>query len=255
MVRKVQHPTGYTSRGGAWALVAGLAILAVLLGLVGSPPAAANHTDNADPRLHNQNVHYGEVYATQEIGDEDFCVQSRDEERVSTATAREWIRTTLLYDAPYWDGTAGGRIDLWLTPESCDFVPDANAVELRYVVHANPFAEVGGNCLVDNQSCVNPSGAVWDPTFEHSHWMHQNIHLDTDNLLEYDPQRDRIAIYHRLINHESGHVWSLLDPVEFGDCAADSVMHTFENTYGCPFREYPTAADFESVTGVADGTR
>lgn len=222
-----------------------LMIVGALLGTGGVPPAAASHTDSASPRLHNWNIHYAEA-GHSDFADEDFCAQSYDEGRISTATARDWVFHTLTQDSPRWDGTGGGRIDLWLTDQACDFVPDPGAVELRYIIMADP-SSVGGNCTSDNISCVNHTGAVYSPGYGHSHYMAENIYLDTDNII------GGISAYHQLINHETGHAWSLIDPSFVGDCP-DSIMHTF-NYYGCPYREFPTASDYDSVVGVADGTR
>ena len=202
----------------------------------------ANHTDSGEPRLHNWNVHYAEP-GHSDYSDEDYCVQSHDA-AISSATALSRIRNTLVVDGDHWDGTNNWAIDLWKTDTPCDSLVDDTWVEFEYHVYPNN----AGICGQDNLSCVYHIGPSYSSTWGHTHYMWENLYLDTQNI-DGGPSE-----YHQVINHETGHTWSLLDPSYFGDCSADSVMHTF-NYYGCPYREYPTWYDKDSVTGVGNGTR
>lgn len=203
-----------------------------------APIAAASHPDNGSPQRHLNKIHANTTGSTSGANDEDYCADSLTSS-MSDATAKDIVKRTLVDLSPHWDGTGNYRIDLWVTANPCLSYSDRLWIEIEYRVYANASSYCGS----DNVSCTYHYGPVNSGT--HSDYSSEIVFLDYQNVDGGEGE------YRTTINHESGHVFGLLDPVEGNPqpYCQNSIMHI--PYYNCSYNlPYPSNEDFSSVVNI-----
>lgn len=225
-----------------WTAVVSLAMVAY------AGPAQANHY-SVD--RHNHNIHYNTTGTGPGQYDEQFCAESHDTAKVSNSSARSFVNQTLtqMGAGKVWDGLGDYRIDLWVTNNNCTAYDPATraTIELEYHYGWDWSGICGGSTGYYN--CVVHDKPVWNPDYGHSDfaWEYTYLVFSSGGQLN-----DRGRAF---INHESGHMFGLLDPAYSGDCRGPSIMHSSVVGYGCTnwTNWYPSPADFASVLTVMNG--
>jgi hypothetical protein len=161
---------------------------------------------------------------------EDFCVWVRDGS-IAHSEALGRIRKTLYLDNPSedWDGLANNHVYFWPWYDPCPSYPSHQRIliELEYWVES-------GGC--DGVSCAWKYG---DPMQASGHYDYPYYYV----LFKTTHLSGSVALYHHVVNHETGHVLGLADGN--GTCP-DSVMHS--RYYACSIdREWPSFYDRYSV--------
>jgi hypothetical protein len=238
-----QHHLSPHRRTPRWISIAWLVVLGAMLSWKAVPVTYASHTDSGSWRLHQWNMHWASGDASVHgEDDEDYCAESYIDGTISDSTLATRVRETLVVASPHWDGTAGTRVDLWKTDSRCDAYADDAWIELEF--HA--YSDVTHKCG-SNYTCVTHHGPTWSAAYGHYHYMWENNHI------KYASINGDYTVYRRLLNHEAGHMYGLLDGSGSGtDCSPQSIMHNV--FYNCPYSGwYPTSSDFNKVVSIANG--
>ncbi len=232
-----------TSRTPRWISLAWLIILALSI-LQFAGIANASHRDTGWTRRHNWNIHTASDGHGSE--DEDYCYQSE----ITEATNAWWgdkVRMALLTSPDgdpnkYWDGTGNYRIDLWKTAYPCYSYADRSWIELEYyLVYSGPSACGGSTCVINDQYVNQTNGNHAHAKRSRGWFRWATIGYGNDTEIR------------RAVNHESGHMFGLLDPGD-GESPAtcqSSVMHN--QYYSCWYSYWwPSGGDFTSVRAAMD---
>ncbi len=181
---------------------------------------------------HSSPLHIGTMH---NWAHEDFCAWVRDGS-IAHSTVVNQLRQTLYLDNPAedWDGLAADRVYFMPYSGSCPNLANRNDIQIEYWV-------VNGGCgPPDYRSCVALYDPYWNGAMGHTDYFWASVTFNTYRLTSGR------AMYHHIINHETGHVLGLKDPDYYGQCV-DSVMHSAY--YGCGVeREWPSGADRQTVT-------
>lgn len=227
-----------------WLLIMWLVVIGAALAAQSAPVANASHSDTGSYKKHQALLHWSTGDGNlQGANDEDYCVDSQTGS-MSADTAGVRVRDTLVVGSPHWDGTGNWRMDLWKAPSRCTAYTDRNWIELEYRVADNWSGTCGGGYA--QYSCVSHYTPIYTSQYNHYHYTWDNsflvvTHMDGD-----------YTEYRELINHESGHLFGLLDGNGSSDCPG-SLMHN--RWYGCSNwpNWYPSTGDFNSVVAIMDG--
>lgn len=225
-----------------WLLLMWLTVIGAALAIQSAPVANATHSDTGSYKKHQALLHWadgdGNVHGA---NDEDYCADSQTAS-MSADTAGVRVRDSLVVGSPHWDGTGNWRMDLWKAPSRCTAYSDRNWIEFEYRVADNWSGTCGGGYA--QYSCVAHYTPIYTSQYNHYHYTWDNsflvvTHMDGD-----------YTEYREVINHESGHLYGLLDGG--GDCPG-SLMHN--RWYGCSNwpNWYPSTGDFNSVVAIMDG--
>ncbi|HEY0601582.1 MAG TPA: hypothetical protein VGD58_01665 [Herpetosiphonaceae bacterium] len=229
----------WTSKTPRWIGVLWLVVLALSLAQL-ADVAGASHRDQAWTRRHNWNIHTAsDGYGAE---DEDYCYESQIGE-ASSAWWGDKVRMALVTSPDgdpnkYWDGTGNYRIDLWKTSAPCNSYGDRSWIEMEYyLVYNGPYVSgCGGSTCVIHDQFVNQTNG-----------NHAHAKVSRAWIRWYTISYGNDTEIRRAMNHESGHIFGLLDP---GGCEA-SIMHN--QYYGCPYSNWwPSSSDFASVRAAMD---
>ncbi|HEY0639156.1 MAG TPA: hypothetical protein VGD67_16010 [Pseudonocardiaceae bacterium] len=228
----------------AAAVAAGIVAAATLV--IAGQPASAHHAHRDYYQPHLSHMHEWTAYEGEK--DEHFCVQIISGASHSTALS-SINRALFSTGTPRWDlatlsdGTTNARIDIYHKPNSCSSYPQAerNTIDIEYHVRASNASVPA--CGGDNISCVVFDLPRLSLSGTHYHYDWSYVYLDADHLGS-----------NQLINHETGHVFGLMDGGPRSgtwdtSCSA-SIMHL--PYYGCAANTYskPTDNDIRSVRSV-----
>lgn len=149
-----------------------------------------------------------------QVDSEEFCITTTDADGLEPDDVKRFLGRTLYDDNPSsdWDGVGGTANIYWVPKEDyyndCSAVPYQTWIEFRY--EDDP---VGG------LSNVYHTGALLCPIPGHCHYEKSVVILKTSVVtgLAPEPYPDGEPLYDGLarhaINHETGHVLGLLDPI------------------------------------------
>lgn len=224
----------------------------LLTTLLITQPSAANHLHTGNPQLHISSQHFASGTNFQYgYDDEDVCFESKNLSYISHSQLQTILYDALYWRTPRWDGLYNGsytqpKIDPWVTSSNCSSYSDQSWVEIRTYVTKNN-SDFSSKWCDENFSCVSHLGPVYSPNAGHTHHTSAWVMFDYDNLGGTAPS-DQTA---KLVNHEYGHVWGLLDGPGGFSCSPTSIMHN--NWYGCSYSGWqPTSADFNSVNSATN---
>jgi hypothetical protein len=237
----MRHPQRWQRRSGV--LGAALLALAALVS-VSAPAASANHPHSGTWQPHLSHMHDWTPY--EGVYDEHFCVEviSGSTHANALASVKRALFST---GTPSWDlaaktdGTTNARIDIYAKPNPCSSYSQSvrNGIDFEFHVRISnaSIPQCGGDdisCVVHDRWVQSRSGTHW-----HADWAY--VYMDRDHLDS-----------NQLINHETGHVFGLMDggPNLGTGCSPPSIMHL--PYYGCPTNNFskPTNYDIDSVRTI-----
>ncbi len=200
---------------------------AVALLASGSMKARAYH-------YHSPPIHIWSMHEYSSATHEEFCVHTDGSLDQPTALAR--VKGALWVDGTReWDGLASSKV--WFIPYSgsCPTLANRASIEIEYYVSA-------GGC--GGVSCANLTDPYFGPLW-HNEYKYAYVTLKTSHMTSGS------ALYHDVVNHETGHVLGFKDP-NYGDCPL-SVMHS--RYYGCASDlEWPSDGDIWVGTTIANNS-
>lgn len=179
-----------------------------------------------DPR-HNLSVHSA-------VDDEEFCVESTSSV-VSASDLNGYLIEVLLLDdvGEGWNLLLGGKI--WFQPLGDAANCESEDTWTLYVVK-DSTPECGGlNCVYHegDPDCIIPAG---ETECNHDHYAVQTVYLNSGNIVNEDD------LSKHTVNHETGHVLGLLDPIDpiaGGDCIGCGVISDETCDYcSCLFHDH-----------------
>ncbi|NMO21487.1 hypothetical protein HPC49_31695 [Pyxidicoccus fallax] len=216
------------------------------------PTAHASYSHNGWDQKHIATIHDNNGPAGGGSGpgtyDEEYCVMS-ETSAMPVSTIGPFIQQTLTqlsFDI-VWDGSADWRVDLWRAPKACNeySTADRNNIEIEYRIRETWASVCGG----DIYACVTSVSPITDATRAHQHYKYMNVHLKREQLAA-------LATTHRarkFINHETGHVLGLRDPVSGAECMYSVMTNDLYAHLGCTATVWhPTTSDFVSVRSIAN---
>ncbi|MCC6500801.1 MAG: hypothetical protein IT313_11105 [Anaerolineales bacterium] len=213
-------------------------ITVLLATAIGTGSVGATHYSG---EIHQKLVHQGagsiNVYNSNH--DEDWCPESHTT-YMYPSTLGSLVSGALLNTSPRWKNVSNGLVDYYKTFYPCGDYADTDWIEIEYHVSKTNSENPEKWCSED-YSCVTHYGSVWSGT--HSHYFWQWVNLDYDNI------KGSTSANRRTINHETGHVYGLLDGD--GTCSPTSIMHNI--WYGCSYSgSAPTSSDLQAVLNVGN---
>lgn len=207
--------------------------LAALLALLLVLTAPAN--DASAYHYHSPRMELGKMHSSASSRHEEFCVYT--DGSITQANAYNRVAASLWIDgARDWDGLASNKV--WFVPYSnpCPGLSNRSTIEIEYQV-------LSGGC--GGVSCANLTNP-YDGGYGHTDYNFAYVTLKTSHLT------GGAALYHHVVNHETGHVLGFKDPNFQGDCVL-SIMHSIY--YGCTSNlEWPSDGDIWVGTTIANNT-
>lgn len=179
---------------------------------------------------------------------ETFCSWSQDA-AFSQTTLQTRIAQGLWVDSTSyeWEGMAAGKVDFTYYSQPCTSLSASTraSTEFEYTVKANTVSLCGGSGT--GVSCAGLGGYFFNSAVGHGDYNKGYVTFKTAHL------SGSSALYHHVVNHESGHILGFCDPGASG-CATTgcpgSVMHSAY--YGCTDLQFPSAGDIWVGTTIAD---
>ncbi|MEU6078385.1 hypothetical protein [Micromonospora sp. NPDC047074] len=209
-------------------------------------PASAHGSHSGWEQRHLADMHTWTAYHG--IEDEEFCVNIIGGATHSYALSR--IKSALFNTGtPSWhlmtksDGSTDVRIDIRPMDNACSSYGERRS-QIDYEYWVRPNNSVVPACGSDNVSCVTFDVQTRAASGSHVHYEWGYVHMDADHLGS-----------DTLINHETGHIFGLMDGgpnVSYHGGCPSSLMHLAY--YGCSGNAgltKPTDNDISSVRTVA----
>jgi hypothetical protein len=229
-----------------WSLLGAAVLIVGALTTVNSPAAVGSHAHAGSDQAHLADMH--DWTPNEGVNDEHFCVEifsgSTHANALASVNRALWSTGTPRWDlATASDGTTNARIDIYHKPNSCSSYSSSvrAGIDIEYHVRANN--SVIPQCGADNISCVVFDRRTLSGSGTHYHYDWSYVYLDADHLGS-----------NQLINHETGHVFGLMDGGPSSgtwdtSCTA-SIMHL--PYYGCPGNNFskPHDNDIRAVRSV-----
>jgi hypothetical protein len=161
---------------------------------------------------------------------------------LSQATAYNRVAGALWIDgARDWDGLASNKVWFWPYSTACPSLSNRSTVEIEYEVRQGGCKDGSG------YSCVEAfTNQYWDSAMGHYDYKFAYVTLKTAHLT------GGAALYHHVVNHETGHILGFRDGAGSSDCPV-SIMHSI--AYGCSANlEWPSDGDIWVGTTIANNT-
>lgn len=222
-------------------------IMSLVVATFQASPASASGSHSGWDQPHLADMHTWTPYHG--IEDEEFCVHIIGGATHSYALSR--VKYALFSTGtPSWhlmtksDGTTDARIDIRPMDEPCSSYGDRRA-QIDYEYWVRPNNVVVPACGADNVSCVTFDVQTRAASGSHVHYEWGYVHMDADHLGS-----------NTLINHETGHIFGLMDGgpnVSYHGGCPSSIMHLAY--YGCSGNAglyKPTDGDISSIRTVAN---
>lgn len=215
-------------RGYLSGVLLAIGLLAFGIGIAVSSPLQAAH--KSDNRVSSMEVGPGSGL------DEFYCARIVAPSSTTFSAAKAALATALTGGGSSdYHGLNGNKVYFVQDAFQCPGSGSADGHSARYHFR-NTWSDVPPFCT---KNCVAKVGPFY--------W-HNGTHF---NYNSYDVFIRDQSVNNHTINHETGHVLGMADPV-FGNCSSVSIMHSTD--YGCSTDyAYPTSADRTTVTSNSQG--
>ncbi len=218
---------------GGWCIT-----IVLVAAILGARTVEATHGSGT---VHQKLVHRGatSIGYWNSADDENWCPESHTSYMLP-ATLGTRVEDALQNSSPRWRNVSNGLVEYARTLKACADYLDRNWIEIEYHV-SKTNSENPAKLCDENLSCVQHYTSVW--TGAHTDYLWQWVNLDYDNI-KFDTATNR-----RAINHETGHVYGLLDGE--GTCTPESIMHNI--WYYCTYSgSTPTSGDLQGVLNIGN---